>query len=91
VAGTENGREFTRVILGDEAELDVAAASRDILDAGAALVDRHPDIGAIVLECANMAPYAAALRNRLGLPVFDIYSFIIWFHAGLSPREFAGN
>jgi Asp/Glu/hydantoin racemase len=88
VVGAEGGREFTRVMLGDEERLDVAAAERDILDAGDALLARHPDIGAVVLECTNMAPYAGALRDRVRLPVFDIYAFITWFHAGLAPRDF---
>ena len=86
--GTDRGREFTRAILGNEATLDVAAAEQDILDAGQALVDTHADIGAVLLECTNMAPYARALREHLGLPVFDIYSFMTWFHAGLAPRDF---
>jgi Asp/Glu/hydantoin racemase len=88
VMGTENGREFTRAILGDEPRLDVAAAERDILEAGAALVAAHPEIGAIVLECANMPPYACALSRHLALPVYDIHSFVSWFHAGISPRDF---
>jgi Asp/Glu/hydantoin racemase len=88
VFGTDGGREFTRAILGNEARLDVAAAEGDILDAGAALVDRHPEVGAILLECTNMAPYARALREQVGRPVFDIVSFMTWFHAGLSPRDF---
>ena len=49
---------------------------------------RHPEIGAIVLECTNMPPYAAALQEAIGLPVYDIYSMITWFHAGLRPRVF---
>jgi len=88
VAGTDDGREFTRAILGNEPVLDVAAAERDIIEAGEALVRRHPQVGALLLECTNMAPYAAALREHLGLPVYDIYSFITWFHTGLKPRDF---
>jgi Asp/Glu/hydantoin racemase len=88
VVGTDEGREFTRAILGDEPALDVAAAERDIVDAGEALVRRHPQVGAILLECTNMAPYAATLREHLDLPVYDIVSFVTWFHAGLSPRDF---
>ena len=30
----------------------------------------------------------AFLREHLGLPVYDIYSFITWFQAGLRPRDF---
>jgi len=88
VVGTDEGREFTRAILGDEPVLDVAAAERDIIDAGEALVHRHPQVGAVLLECTNMAPYAATLREHLDLPVYDIVSFVTWFHAGLNPRDF---
>src|SRR5882672_10885123 len=58
IVGTDNGREFTRVMLNDEERLDAAAAERDILEAGDRLITQHPDIGAIVLECTNMVPYA---------------------------------
>ena len=87
VLGTdESGTEFTRVILNDEQHLDVAAAERDIVDAGKRLVATHPEVGAILLECTNMCPYAGALRAHTGLPVYDMYAFVTWFHAGLAPR-----
>jgi len=90
VAGTEGGREFFRVlILAHKQDMDIALACRDIVDAGKSLVTRHPEVGAIVLECTNMPPYAAALQAELGLPVYDIYSMISWFHTGLRPRAFA--
>ena len=87
--GLEKGRELFRVLVGAEKdELDVALAEQDVLDAGRELMSRHPEVGAIVLECTNLPPYAAALRAELGVPVFDIYSMIGWFHAGLRPRVF---
>jgi hypothetical protein len=91
VVGTEGGREFFRVLIKAEAvDMDIALAEQDILDAGHALVAAHPEVSAIVLECTNMPPYAAALQAALGLPVYDIYSMISWFHAGLRPRRFTG-
>jgi Asp/Glu/hydantoin racemase len=87
VVGTEGGREFSRVLLGNELELDVLAAERDVMSAGDELVARHPEVGAVLLECTNMCPYAAALKERLGLPVFDMVSFVTWFHGGLVPRR----
>jgi Asp/Glu/hydantoin racemase len=90
IMGTEGGREFFRVLIRAEStDMDVALAEQDILEAGQALVAAHPEVGAIVLECTNMPPYAAALQHRLALPVYDIYSMITWFHAGLRPRHFA--
>jgi hypothetical protein len=82
-----NGQEFHRVLIRAESTgMDLDLARQDILDAGRSLLRRHPEVGAIVLECTNMPPYAAALRSALGLPVYDIYSMVSWFHAGLRPR-----
>jgi Asp/Glu/hydantoin racemase len=90
--GTETGREFFRVLIkAEKDDLDVDLARQDILDAGRELVRRHPEVGAIVLECTNMPPYAADLRQEVGLPVYDIYSMIQYFNAGLRPRRFAGD
>jgi Asp/Glu/hydantoin racemase len=90
IAGTENGREFFRVLIkGEGHDVDVDQARADVVDAGRQLCERNADIGALVLECTNMPPYAAALQAAVGVPVYDIYSMITWFHAGLRPRVFA--
>jgi Asp/Glu/hydantoin racemase len=88
VMGTEHGTEFSRVLLGDLPALDLAAAQVDLLDAGRRLIARHPEVGAIVLECANMPPYAGMLAEQLGVPVYDWYSMVTWFAQGLRPRAF---
>ncbi len=88
VVGTDGGGEFSRVMINDEEQLDVAAAERDILAAGDRLAASHDGIGAVLLECTNMVPYARALSQRLRLPVFSIYTFVTWFQSGLIPREF---
>ena len=90
LVGTENGREFFRVLIKAEKEdMDIALAEQDVVEAGKQLVANNPDVGAIVLECTNMPPYAAALQAAVGIPVYDIYSMITWFHAGLRPRRFS--
>jgi hypothetical protein len=90
VVGTENGREFFRVLIkAEKDDMDVALAEQDVVGAGRDLVANNPDIGAIVLECTNLPPYAAALQAAVGIPVYDIYSMITWFHAGLRPRVFS--
>ncbi len=89
VVGTENGREFFRVLIrAEKPDLDVALAEADVVDAARALVAAHPEVGAIVLECTNMPPYAAAVRDAVGLPVFDIFSLVCWLQAGLRPKRF---
>ncbi|WP_306222914.1 aspartate/glutamate racemase family protein [Bosea beijingensis] len=89
VTGTENGREFFRVLIkAEKDDMDVDLARQDVVQAALDLVARHPEVGAIVLECTNMPPYAADVQAATGLPVHDIYSLINWFHAGLRPRHF---
>ena len=88
VEGTEGGAELTRVLLGDELELDVDRAREDVVTAARRLVERNRDVGAIVLECTNMPPYAADVSRATGLPVHDFHSFVCWFQAGLRPRTF---
>jgi Asp/Glu/hydantoin racemase len=88
IGTTEGGREFTRVILDDLPELDVEAARRDNVEAALDLARSNPDTGALVLECTNMVPYAADIREATGLPVFSMETFISWFQAGLVPRRF---
>ena len=89
IAGTEGGCEFFRVLIrAEKDDMDVGLAQADVVAAARDLVARHPDVGAIVLECTNMPPYARAVSEAVGLPVYDIYSMITWFHAGLRPRRF---
>lgn len=88
IMGTEQGEEFTRAVLGDEDQLNVRLATKDLVDAAITLKEDNPEVGAIVLECTNMGPYAAAIRQATKLPVYSIYSFIQWFQAGLLPRQF---
>jgi hypothetical protein len=87
IAGVTPEGAFTRTFLGNLPTLDTAAAEREVLDAGTRLVTAHPDVGAIVLECANMPPYAPALRARLGLPVYDMVDLGKWLYAGLAPTS----
>ncbi len=88
IGTTEGGAEFTRAILGNEDSLDVALAEADNIEAARALCAAHPQVGALVLECTNMVPYAAAIRAATGLPVFTMASFIQWFRSGLTPKVY---
>ena len=90
VAGLETEKEFTRVMLDNLLELDVEAARAEHLAVARRLVEAHPEIGALVLECTNMPPYRADIQHLTGLPVFDIVTLVRMVHeavkSGLPPR-----
>ncbi|MEM1232865.1 MAG: aspartate/glutamate racemase family protein [Pseudomonadota bacterium] len=88
IGTTEGLRGFTTSILQDDVSLDVAAAREDNVQAALSLVSENPQIGALVLECTNMVPYASAIQQAVGLPVYSMVSLIEWFQSGLQPRDF---
>jgi len=89
IGGTVPNSEFSSGILNDRLTLDFDQCRKDNLAAAENLMKLHPNIGAIVLECTNMVPYAADIRKQTGVPVYSIYSFVSWFQAGLMPRRFS--
>ena len=84
IAGCDDGRElFPVLIRGLREDLDTEAAEADVLAASRALLAANPDVGAIVLECTNMPPYADAVRRATGLPVFDSLTLVHWLHRAI--------
>jgi Asp/Glu/hydantoin racemase len=77
VAGVRPGCEFHRRILGNEATLDLAEAQRNVVEAAERLVQLHPHVDAIVLECTNMPPYREAVARATGRPVHDIETLVL--------------
>ncbi len=87
VEGIEGGKELARIIKHDLAELDPVKAEDDVINAGKRLLAKSPEVGAIVLECTNMAPYSKALATELSLPVYDIIGLLGWWYKGIVPEE----
>jgi hypothetical protein len=81
----DNGR-FQRALLGLATDDGYEIREKEAVDAARLLVTKHPEVGAIVLECTNLVPHAAAIHAATALPVYDIWTLISWFYAGLRPR-----
>jgi len=90
IYGTEGEEEFSRVILDDEMELDVNKSRDDLVRVARRMVSEHPEVGAIVLECTNMPPYAAAIQKEINLPIFDIYTLVTMVYHAVVRRDFSG-
>jgi hypothetical protein len=90
VAGFGEETMFRRVYLRAGREADAAVLERELVEIACALIDSHPDVGAFVLECTNMSPYAGAVREATGLPVYDINTLVLQLHAATRGHAFAG-
>ena len=58
--------------------------------AASQLVSENPDIGAILLECTNLPPGAAAVQKATGLPVFDVTTLLNWAYNAVVRKRFEG-
>ena len=54
----------------------VETAREEIVSTALRLQRENPDIAAIVLECTDMPPHAAAIQKATNLPVFDITTLL---------------
>ncbi len=76
VVGLENAREWSKIFDAPDERFDVEAVEGEILCAVREAVEQEPSIGAIVLECTDLPPFAGKIREASGLPVFDVVSMI---------------
>lgn len=76
VEGLSPDSPFHATLIDNRPELDAGLAEAATVAAALRLANRHPELGAIVLECTNMPPYAEAVRAATGLPVHDITTLI---------------
>ena len=81
----ENG-EWRRMIR-DGAPYSHERIEQELVQCAHELLKRHSDVGAIVLECTQMPPFAEAIGKATGLPVYDAYSMATWFYSGLVKRS----
>jgi aspartate/glutamate racemase len=80
VRGLNPEGEFYRVYIGNNPNIDVSKAGREMVAEVSALMNEHPDISGLVLECANMPVFGKAVRDVVKVPVFDIVTLTnyIW-------------
>jgi aspartate/glutamate racemase len=51
----------------------------------------HPEVGAILLQCSDLPPYAWAIQNAVQLPVFDMTTLINWVYQAVVREPFSGH
>ncbi len=88
IYGMPPGSEFQRSIREGDPSVPFATLQREVLEAADRMVRADASIGALILECTNLAPYSRDIARQTGLPVFDMVTLVHWFHRSLSPERF---
>ena len=87
--GMEDQPEF-RNILDYGAQFNYDRFEAEVVGRAQELVAANPNVGAIVLECSDLPPFAHSVQQAVKLPVFDFISMINWIYHGLVQRTYSG-
>jgi len=87
---TMDGCPHFRAGMSGAGDLDFDKVEAEVAEVARGLVAEYPDIGAIVFECVDLPPYAYAVQEATGLPVYDITTLINHTLGAVVRRRFAG-
>lgn len=88
VGGLEAAPHFRSAILEESGRIERAAVEAEVTAAARGLAG-DPQVKAILLECSNLPPYAAAVQAAVGLPVYDFTTLLHLIRSGLCRTPFS--
>ncbi len=88
--GLEDCPVFEAMAFQDRHDLDVERLRDEVVGTATALVAAEPRIGAILLECSLLPPFAKAVQSATRLPVFDFTHLVTMLHDAVSRKPFHG-
>ena len=71
IAGMYESDQVDKWVTMASDEYDPSVLEEAVVNVAKKLVSDYPDLGLILFECTDMPPYADAVREATGLPVFD--------------------
>jgi Asp/Glu/hydantoin racemase len=77
-------------ILEYRGDFDNHKVQEEVVGKALELLEEEADVGAILLECSDMPPYAWAIQHATHLPVWDFTTLIRWMHYGTTQRPYTG-
>ena len=90
IGGMENKTEFRQAVLEERGTLDSDQIKKEVVEVAQKMVRDYPDIGAILLECSDLPPYADDVQKETNLPVFDFITMINYVHTAFVKKPFGG-
>lgn len=91
VVGLPQSSNFVRWIKEGDNSVTFDTLREEVVAAAERMVAENPDVGAIVNECTNLAPFTRDIHERLGVPVFDVITMINAFHAAICPPRYRND
>ncbi|MFT5502586.1 MAG: aspartate/glutamate racemase [Gammaproteobacteria bacterium] len=92
VAGLDDSEVFNSMCMGGKAiSYETDHLRDDVIGSIQQAQKFDPNIGAILLECTSLPPFAVDVKEQTGLPVFDFIACVEWMNRALMPIRYTGQ
>jgi len=88
IQGLETCAEWNKIFSSPDADIDIPTVEKDVIQSACAMMELS-DIGAFVLECTDLPPFANAIRKATGRPVFDFVTLTNFVYQGITRDKYA--
>ena len=90
IRGMQDEPEFRTSILDPKGTMDTDLIMEETVAKARRIKNEYPALGAILLECSLMPPYARAVHDATGLPVYDFIRLINLFQRATHQKSYQG-
>jgi len=70
IEGLEACAEWDKIFSSPNDDIDISTVENDVVNVACSMM-KMADIGAFILECTDLPPFANSIRKATGCPVFD--------------------
>ena len=90
IRGLQDEPEFKSAAMDASGTLDSDLITEETVNMAQSMIAEHPNMGAILLECSMLPPYAKAVQDAVDLPVYDFMTAIDYLNAGTQHKSYVG-
>jgi len=90
ISGLESCPSFYGSIFEENGTIDTEVIEAEVVETVNQLIEAHPKVKLLLLECSLLPPYSAAVQSATGLPVFDYITMIDYVYSAVVKRKFSG-
>lgn len=80
ISGMEVMPEWSKISRCPDEPLALEKIGDEVVSVAVNAVQEHPGLGAILLECTDLPPFADAVRKAVNLPVYDLLTMLAFIH-----------
>ena len=90
IRGLEREPEFKTTTVDEKGTLDSDLIRDEVVKVAVNMVKDYPKMGTILLECSMLPPYAKAVQEATGLPIYDFITMIDYVQSVAYRKSFSG-